>query len=63
MNNYNKTKTITKIQKKEKKKRYLFQLFLQASSGESERTFSIAGWHIAGRKNRLEGERLSQKVF
>ena len=35
----------------------------QASSGESERIFSTAGWHTAGRKNRLEGERLSQKVF
>jgi len=38
-------------------------LAVQASSGSCERMFSIAGWHTAGRKNRLDKERLAAKVF
>ena len=38
-------------------------IVVQASSGESERMFSIAGWHTIGRKNRLEKKHLTQKVF
>ena len=38
-------------------------LAIQASSAESERLFSAGGWHTEGRKNRLEKEQLTNKVF
>lgn len=38
-------------------------LALQSSSAASEREFSIAGWHVAGRKNRLDKGNLAAKVF
>ncbi len=38
-------------------------LALQASSAPSEREFSIAGWHCAGRKNRTDKDNLAAKVF
>ena len=38
-------------------------LALQSSSAASEREFSIAGWHCAGRKNRLDKENLAAKTF
>ena len=42
---------------------YLSLLAIQASSAESERLFSAGGWHTEGRKNRLEKEQLTNKVF
>ena len=36
---------------------------IQASSGESERMFSVSGWHTAGEKNRLCKDQLERKTF
>ena len=36
---------------------------IQASSGESERMFSVSGWHTAGKKNRLCKDQLERKTF
>ena len=38
-------------------------LIIQCSSAPSERLFSTAGEATSGKKNRLSGERLEQKVF
>lgn len=38
-------------------------LAIPASSGSSERAFSVAGWQTVGRKNRTTGENLAAKVF
>ncbi|KAI9559669.1 hypothetical protein GHT06_013674 [Daphnia sinensis] len=38
-------------------------LAIPASSGASEREFSVAGWQTVGRKNRTTGEHLAAKVF
>ncbi len=38
-------------------------LAVPASSGASERMFSIAAWLCADRKNRLDGEHLRNQVF